>query len=334
MVKRDEGYLQNSNRNEGFRLDSVRVTPSSGEGLAEVGDSLRWAELLHAFLELIKIRITFFVGMSAAFGYIIAANDISSGMILPVLGIFFLSCGSAALNHYQERDTDTLMHRTNKRPLPSGLMSPGSVLALVFGLSVVGSVLLISTDNMMALVFSLLAFLSYNGIYTPLKKITPFAVIPGSFVGSFPVMAGWAAAGGYILDPRLIAVTSFFFIWQIPHFWLLMHMYSADYERANFPTLRMYFDERTLAVLTFLWMVILVFSSIFFMTTGIVSNLITQIAIAALGIWLVAGTYNIIPSRGDKRANKSAFMKINIYVLAITLAVMIDKVLSLPWRMF
>ncbi len=334
MVKRDEEYLQNSNRNEGFRLDSVRVTPSSGEGLAEVGDSLRWAELLHAFLELIKIRITFFVGMSAAFGYIIAANDISSGMILPVLGIFFLSCGSAALNHYQERDTDTLMHRTNKRPLPSGLMSPGSVLALVFGLSVVGSVLLISTDNMMALVFSLLAFLSYNGIYTPLKKITPFAVIPGSFVGSFPVMAGWAAAGGYILDPRLIAVTSFFFIWQIPHFWLLMHMYSADYERANFPTLRMYFDERTLAVLTFLWMVILVFSSIFFMTTGIVSNLITQIAIAALGIWLVAGTYNIIPSRGDKRANKSAFMKINIYVLAITLAVMIDKVLSLPWRMF
>ena len=334
MVKRDEGFLQNSDRDEGFRLDNVRVTPSSGEGVAEAGDSLRRAELLHAVLELIKIRITFFVGMSAAFGYIIAANDISSGMILPVLGIFFLSCGSAAMNHYQERDTDTLMHRTNKRPLPSGFMSPGSVLAFVFGLSIVGSVLLISTANMMALVFSLLAFLSYNGIYTPLKKITPFAVIPGSFVGSFPVMAGWAAAGGNVLDPRLIAVTSFFFIWQIPHFWLLMDMYSADYERANFPTLRMYFDERTRAVLTFLWMVILVFSSIFFMTTGIVSNLITQIAIAALGIWLVAGTYNIIPSRGDKRANKSAFMKINIYVLAITLAVMIDKVLSLPWRMF
>ncbi|HQT91454.1 MAG TPA: UbiA family prenyltransferase, partial [Candidatus Kryptobacter bacterium] len=185
MVKRDEDFIQNLNRDEGFRLDSVRVTPSSGEGVAEAGDSLRRAELLHAVLELIKIRITFFVGMSAAFGYIIAANDISSGMILPVLGIFLLSCGSAAMNHYQERDTDTLMHRTNKRPLPSGTLTPGSVLALVFAFSIAGSVLLISTGNMMALVFSLLAFLSYNGIYTPLKKITPFAVIPGSLVGSF-----------------------------------------------------------------------------------------------------------------------------------------------------
>ncbi|OYV87729.1 MAG: hypothetical protein B7Z63_01915, partial [Ignavibacteriae bacterium 37-53-5] len=194
MVAKEDKYQLDSNRNDGFDMEDVRVIPLSGAGVAEVGDSLRRAELLHAVLELIKIRITFFVGMSAAFGYIIAANDISSGMILPVLGIFLLSCGSAAMNHYQERDTDTLMHRTNKRPLPSGTLTPGSVLALVFAFSIAGSVLLISTGNMMALVFSLLAFLSYNGIYTPLKKITPFAVIPGSLVGSFPVVAGWAAA--------------------------------------------------------------------------------------------------------------------------------------------
>jgi heme o synthase len=333
MLRPDEKYSRNATDDGGFALDSVRVSSTSA-GVAEAAHGLRESGVVRAILELVKIRITFFVGMSAAFGYIIAANDISSGMILPVLGIFLLSCGSAAMNHYQERDTDTLMHRTNKRPLPSGLMTPGSVLGLVLGLSAAGSLLLLATSDVTALIFSLLAFLSYNAIYTPLKKVTPFAVIPGSLVGAFPVMAGWAAAGGAFLDPRLIAVTLFFFIWQIPHFWLLMDMYSADYERANFPTLRMYFDEKSLAVLTFLWMIILVFSSVFFVTTGIVSNLMTRIAIAALGIWLIAGTYSIIPNRGDKRANRSAFMKINIYVLAITLAVMIDKVLSLPWRMF
>ncbi|HUI31159.1 MAG TPA: protoheme IX farnesyltransferase [Candidatus Acidoferrales bacterium] len=295
---------------------------------------LSGSDLLSALLELVKIRITFFVGMSAIFGYVLAANEISTAMILPILGIFLLSCGSAAFNHYQERDTDLLMHRTSKRPLPSGTMSPQAVLCIVFGLSLAGSALILFTGNATSLILSLLAFVSYNAIYTPLKKVTPFAVIPGSFVGSFPVMAGWAEAGGYVFDPRLIVITAFFFIWQIPHFWLLMDMYSADYERANFPTLRMYFSARTLSVLTYLWIVIMFLTSAFFVITEVVNNIPTQVAIAALGLWLVIGTRKIISNTDDKRANKSAFMKINIYVLAITLVVMVDRVLSLPWRMF
>jgi protoheme IX farnesyltransferase len=302
--------------------------------LSEARVVLSRSELLDVFLDLIKIRITFFVGMSAIFGYVLAANDISAAMILPVLGIFLLSCGSAALNHYQERDTDLLMHRTSKRPLPSGVVSPQVVLSLILSLSLAGSALILFAGNAASLVLSLLAFISYNAIYTPLKKVTPYAVIPGSFVGSFPVMAGWAAAGGYVFDPKLLSVTAFFFVWQIPHFWLLMDMYDADYERASFPTLRMYFSEKTLSALTYLWIVILFFTSVSFITTGVVNNIPTQAAITALGLWLVIGTRKIISKSGDKRTNKAAFMKINIYVLAITLVVMIDRVLSLPWRMF
>lgn len=294
----------------------------------------RARDLAALLFELAKIRITFFVGMSAVFGYVLSATAISSAVILPVLGIFLLSCSSAALNHYQERDTDSLMHRTSKRPLPSGTVTPRAVLSMVIALSIVGSALVLFAGNAMALVFSLLAFLAYNGIYTPLKKITPFGVVPGSFVGSFPVMAGWAAAGGFALDPRILAIASFFFIWQIPHFWLLMDMYSADYERGNFPTLRMYFSEKMLSVLTYLWIVILVFTSVFFITTGVINNIPTRVTIAALGLWLLVGTYRMVSQSSDKRTEKSAFMKINVYVLAVTLVVMVDKVLSLPWRVF
>ncbi len=302
--------------------------------VGEVRSISRLTDLLDIFLELIKIRITFFVGMSAIFGYVLAANEISSAMILPLLGIFLLSCGSAAMNHYQERDTDALMHRTSKRPLPSGTLTPREVMAIIVGLSVIGSALVLLTANATALILSLLALISYNVIYTPLKKVTPFAVMPGSFVGSFPVMAGWAAAGGYVFDPRLLVITVFFFIWQIPHFWLLMDMYNADYERANFPTLRMYFSEKTLSILTYSWIVIMFFTSAFFIIAEVVNNLPTQIAIAVLGLWLVFGTRKLVSGGGDRRTNKSAFMKINIYVLAITLVVMIDRVLSLPWRIF
>lgn len=289
-------------------------------------------ELTHAVLELVKIRITFFVGMSAIFGYVIAANEISTSMILPVMGIFFLSCGSAALNHYQERHTDSLMHRTSNRPIPAGKISPRSVLSLVLAVSAVGGALVLFAGNSTSFILSLLAFASYNAIYTPLKKVTPFAVIPGSFVGAFPVMAGWSAAGGYVFDQRLLAITGFFFVWQVPHFWLLMDMYDSDYKRANFPTLRKYFDKKTLGLLTYCWIAIVFLSSVFFITTGVVNNVPTQIAIAVLGIWLVIGTRGIISGDSDGRTNKVAFMKINIYVLAITLATMVDRVLSLPWR--
>jgi len=303
-------------------------------GSVETEKFLGSSEILKAILDLVKIRITFFVGMSALFGYVLAADEVSSAMILPVLGIFLLSCGSAAMNHYQERDTDALMHRTSKRPLPSGNLTPREVIAIVVGLSLIGSALILLTANAMALILSLLAFVSYNAIYTPLKKVTPFAVVPGSFVGSFPAMAGWAAAGGYIFDPRLLAIAAFFFIWQIPHFWLLMDMYNADYERAEFPTLRMYFGERTLSALTYSWIVILFLTSVFFITSGVVYNVPTQAAIASLGLWLVIGTRKLISTNPDKRMNKIAFMKINIYVLAVTMVVMIDRVLSLPWRIF
>ncbi len=294
----------------------------------------RKSEILNAVLELIKIRITFFVGMSAVFGYVLAANQVSAEMVLPVLGIFLLSCASAAMNHYQERDTDLVMHRTMRRPLPTGLVTPRAALSLIIMLSTTGGILTLLAGNWTSLILSLLAFVSYNGIYTPLKKVTPFAVIPGSFVGSFPVMAGWAAAGGYVFDPRLLAITAFFFIWQIPHFWILMDMYDADYERAKFPTLRMYFSESVLAQLTYLWIVVMSLTSVFFITTGVVNNIPTQVAIAALGLWLMFGTRKMVSGGGDRRMNKSAFMKINIYVLAITLVVMMDRVLSLPWRIF
>ncbi len=307
--------------------EKVAVSHSSTAALEGGERRLTAGVLVNVVLELVKIRITFFVGMSALFGYILAAGNLSWEMLPPVLGIFLLSCASAAMNHYQEKETDSLMHRTMKRPLPTGVMSPASVLLLVGGLAFAGSALIFFTGNLTALILSWLAFISYNVVYTPLKKVTPFAVIPGSFVGAFPVMAGWAAAGADILNPRLAAVAIFFFIWQIPHFWLLMEMYSTDYERAGFPTLRMKFGERVVGAWIFIWTAGLALSSLLFVTSGVVNNVLTVVAVMILGIWLALSTYPVIYRIHERRTLKSAFMKINIYALAVTAIIMIDKII-------
>lgn len=320
--------------------DDIPVTKASGQGPAALGLSgarreIRFRELLRALLELVKIKITFFVGMSAMFGFVMAGGDVSLKMVLSSFGIFLVACGSAVLNHYQERATDAQMHRTRRRPLPSGTISPRASMFILISLVVMGAGVTYAWGNADAVILSLLALVWYNAIYTPLKKTTAYAVVPGSFVGSLPVMAGWAAAGGYLLDPKLIVLFVYFFVWQIPHFWLLMDIYSVDYERANFPTLRHHLSEKKFAMFTYAWILLLVFVSVLFITTGIVRDPMAGGILITLGAWLAVGASSIVRRRGEKQAYKSAFMKINIYVLAVTVVVLVDALFKMisPWRL-
>ena len=297
--------------------------------LPEMGRLSHFKEIVNAVGELVKIKITFFVGMSALFGFVLASGEISFKMVVSSFGIFLVACGSAVLNHYQERESDALMHRTQRRPLPSGTIAPHAALLLLIGLVIVGAAVTFAWGNLAALVLSLLAMIWYNAIYTPLKKMTAYAVIPGSFVGSLPVMAGWAAAGGSLMDPKLLVMSSFFFVWQIPHFWLLMDIYSSDYERAGFPTMRSHLSEKKFAVSTYAWMLALVAISVLFITTGVVEGKVTGILLLVLGAWLSMGAWPVVKHFGDKRTYKSAFMKINIYVLAVTVLVLVDILFKL-----
>ena len=83
----------------------------------------------------------------------------------------------------------------------------------------------------------LLTFYWYNAVYTPLKKKTALAIIPGSLVGALPPVAGWLAAGGNLLDLKIGIVALYFFVWQIPHFMAIAWLYRADFSRAGFPLL-------------------------------------------------------------------------------------------------
>ena len=151
-------------------------------------------------------------------GYIAAADGIDTGVILPSIGILLLACGSAAINHYQERATDAMMSRTKNRPIPSGRISPENALAIAVFLLTIGSLILLFSGGMLALALGLLNLIWYNAIYTPLKKKNALAIIPGSLVGAIPPAVGWVSAGGSIFDPQILIIAFFFFIWPFK-FW-------------------------------------------------------------------------------------------------------------------
>lgn len=283
---------------------------------------------LNVFMELGKVRITFFVAITASAGYILASGRIDSSMLLPVLGIFILSCGSSAFNHYQERYSDKLMDRTKGRPLPAGIITAKTGFLFALTASLTGLAILFLFSSITAFLLGVLALFWYNLLYTPMKRISSLAVVPGALIGSIPPAIGWVAAGGELADPRIWAIALFFFIWQIPHFWLLVLIYDKDYQRGGFPTLTQKFSNRQLTRIAYMWIISLAASCMLLPLFGVSNNIVTDFALLLTGIWLGWKTKTLLNKYYERISFKFAFREINLYVLAVIFILSIDQLIN------
>jgi len=282
-------------------------------------------EKLKILSELTKIRITSFVTLTTVFGYICYSREFSSNILAAVFGILLLACGSAVINHTQEYKTDALMERTQNRPLPSGRISVQNAAIVAILLVITGSVLL-SLNGIVPVGLGLLNLFWYNVVYTPLKKVSQIAIIPGSLVGAIPPAVGWTSAGGNIFDPQILVISFFFFIWQIPHFWLLLMVLAKDYEKAGFPTLTQVFNTKQLSRITFVWIVATVVTSMLIPLFGIVNNPGFYFALLAAGVWLTWSASKFLKDKDQKMNFRFAFREINIFAVLVMLIISIDQI--------
>ena len=277
--------------------------------------------------ELVKFKITSFVTVTTAFGYIAASGKIDLQIIPVLFGVLFLAFGSAALNHYQEKDFDLKMDRTKNRPIPSGRISPLYVLSISVLFVLSGSIILLLGANLLALGLGLLNLVWYNFVYTLLKRKTAFAIIPGSLVGAIPPMIGWAATGGYLSDPQIILIAFFFFIWQIPHFWLLLLVLDKDYRQAGFPTLTQVFSKEQLSRITFIWILATAVTGMMIPFFGIVTDFWINIALFVSGALLTWKAFGLLFESGGFSVFGYNFRYINYFALFVVFSVSIDKLI-------
>lgn len=216
---------------------------------------MNWKEGLQIGRELGKIRISLPVSLSALAGFFLYGGPFGWDAAALALGVLLMSCGSATLNHIQEFRIDRMMSRTKGRPLPSNRISLTGAWGFAIGFILSGSMLLGIWLPMNALFLAWVTLVWYNLIYTPLKKVTAFAVVPGSVTGALPPVIGWAAAGGNMLEVEILLVAAFFFIGQIPHFWLLLLMFGEQYGEAGLPTLNKIFTPTQIKRISFVWIV-------------------------------------------------------------------------------
>ncbi len=279
------------------------------------------------YLELCKLRISLFSALSAAMGFLLSADAIGPGILGVTVGVLLLACGSCAINQVQERELDAVMPRTSRRPLPMGRLSPAKALSFGIVLICTGSLLLFVNGRTATVLLGLLAVFWYNGAYTFLKRKTSFAAIPGALIGAMPPAMGWTSGGGALSDHRLAAVCFFFFMWQAPHFWLLLMDRGEEYRQAGLPSLAAVFSRPQLRRLLFIWMSAASVSALFIPMGGGVRNRGTGFIICAAALWLVWKGVRVLLDDERDGCCHFAFRSTNVFILVVMILLSLDRLL-------
>jgi heme o synthase len=278
------------------------------------------------FIQLTKPVISISVACSALTGFLLCQGYFASGWLAATAGVLLLSAGSSAINHIQEAGVDRLMERTRLRPIPSGLVKP--VRAWIFAIALIlgGIILLLQLNIWMPVFLGVLTIFWYNAVYTPLKRVTAFAAIPGAVVGAIPPLIGWTAAGGSIAHYHAILLAFLFFIGQIPHFWLILLKNAGDYEKAGFPTLTQLFSPPQIASLTLVWIFATAMAAVMLVLFGIVSSPALSLSIFLLAFFLLISfrKWFNVKTFPDPR---QAFINLNIFYALVMILLVVEAFL-------
>jgi protoheme IX farnesyltransferase len=207
-----------------------------------------------------------------------------------LLGGTLAAGGANALNMYIDRDIDAVMHRTRKRPLVTGALTPREAFRFAVALEVVAFVQLWITVNLFSASLAVAATLFYVFVYTLwLKRTSTRNIVIGGAAGAVPVLVGWTAVRGH-LDWAPVVLFAIIFYWTPPHFWALAVRYRDDYAKANVPMLPVVASLRVTALrilnyTVLLWGLTLVFGvvahmgSIYIGTATVLGAVFTWLAI-------------------------------------------------------
>ena len=190
------------------------------------------------YIMLMKPELTLLSVLTAVGSAYIALHGSIQYFLLvhTLIGTLLVGGAAGVLNQYIERRYDSMMKRTEHRPLPAGRIQPADALFFGILLGIAGLSYLAILSNWIAVALSVLTLVSYLAIYTPLKRTTPFATVVGGIPGALPPLIGWAVVQGRV---SMEAWSLFFilFFWQMPHFLSLSWMYRKDYARTGYKLL-------------------------------------------------------------------------------------------------
>ena len=283
-----------------------------------------------AYMVFTKFRLSALVVVSAITGYLFVGGSDGFEITLLLVGGLLVTAASNGSNQIWERDLDKLMKRTERRPIPMGKMSVNEGVIVVSVCLIAGTYMLFLL-NLYSALLGLAAFISYVFIYTPMKRVSPWAVFIGAFPGAIPPMLGAVASStNNFGTPEVFGLVPgvlFFvqFVWQFPHFWAIAWVSFDDYKAGGFSLLpsREGKSKSSAFQIVAYALALIPFSLLPWVMgwTGIVS----LILVLFLGIGFFLYSYRLLLTCDDKDARKLMFASF-LYLPLVQFLYVLDRV--------
>jgi protoheme IX farnesyltransferase len=244
---------------------------------------------ISAYVALTKPRIIELLLVTTLPTMVVAKRGLPSIwlMVATLAGGALAAGGANAINMVVDRDIDKVMHRTQKRPLVTGAMTPRNALIFAISLEVMAFVELWLAVNLLSAVLAISATLFYVFVYTLwLKRTSSQNIVIGGAAGAVPVLVGWAAVTDSLAWTPVV-MFAIIFVWTPPHFWALAVKYKDDYAAANVPMLPVVATFRRTALEILVYTVLLVGVSLLLAVVGHLGT-VYIIAASALGLGFIA----------------------------------------------
>lgn len=188
---------------------------------------------------LTKPRVTQLAVFCAVIGMFLATPDLPDWKIVvsATVGIWLLAGAAFAVNCLVEREIDSRMARTARRPMARGEITVTQTLIFSGMIGGIGMSVLYNLVNPLTMWLTFATFVGYAVIYTIiLKPATPQNIVIGGLSGAMPPALGWAAIANDVPMQAWILVL-IIFVWTPPHFWSLALYRRDDYAKSGLPML-------------------------------------------------------------------------------------------------
>jgi protoheme IX farnesyltransferase len=304
--------------------DMTTATQRAGMAAARSGaGGVR--QLLRDYVTLTKPRIISLLLVTTWAPMVIATRGWPNGWTLlwTMLGGYLMAGGANAINMYIDRDIDAHMPRTKLRPIPSGRMSPGHVLAFGITLGAAAFAVYALLVNPLSAYLAMAGLLYYVFIYTRwLKRTSPQNIVIGGAAGAFPPLVGWAAATGEV---SLTSVYLFLivFFWTPPHFWALALVKQKDYGRVGVPMAPNVWGERETMRQMLIYTLILLPLSLGPVTYGGLGPVYGVLA-TALGLWFLRDVVRLMRAANFVQPAWTLYRNSLLYLALLFAAMAVD----------
>ena len=280
------------------------------------------------YIALTKPRITFFCLIMTVCGAYLVTNQVPAFVLfMALLGTAF-SVGSAnAFNMIYEYDVDKLMARTCRRPLAAGRLQPFKAIIFAFLLGLASILILASFVNFMTALIALFAIVFYSIVYTPLKMVTPLALVIGAIPGAIAPVLGATAVQNQITLTAFLAF-AILFAWQMPHF-IAISIYSKnDYKRAGFKVVSVVRSAYATRVQAVLWTFVLLIVSILPVPLRL-AGYVYLFCTSCIGLWFFIVSVQGLRNIQNTRWPRKFFFVSLAYLPLLALSVVIDRIVAI-----